>query len=259
MDPQSHSITNALASPSGLDTELIVQKSKRRYERRWLQVAEAVIPVHRRRSQGVEDALQETLCALDRRLKGERARRLKGERSFETGEDIRKWGARVINCDALDVLNENLKLDGPSTLAAPGGREAVADEDDLLEVMASVQEGAEPPPDVKAQEAELQARYEGLGRAVEQELGALGAPDREIVDRWLDWHPFRAIAEEFQVRVRDVRVTTFDFKTQPTLARIAEGLRRDLDEAEGRWPGVIRRLVWRGRAGRVLVDLRDEE
>jgi hypothetical protein len=75
----------------------------------------------------------------------------------------------------------------------------------------------------------------------------------------LDWYPFRAIAEEFQVRVRDVRVTTFDFKTQPTLARTAEGLRRDLDEAEGRWPGVIRRLVWQGRAGRVLVDLRDEE
>jgi histone H3/H4 len=259
VDDQSHSITKALANPLALDTALILAKSIERYRSHWIRIAESVIPKNGRRSQDAEDALQEALSELTQRLNAELGRRAKQGRTFETGEDILRWGSQVVKNDAIDVPEENRGLDGAASVGGPGETDASLAHDNPLEQLASTQRVTEILPDVQVQEAEIQLKYSKLGEAVERELGLLCSPDYEIVDRWLNWGTFRAIAQEFKLTVRNVRVTTFDFKTQPSVNGIAEEVRNDLDEAEKRWPGVAERIVWNGRGGRVLVDRRDEE
>lgn len=246
--PSQGSITQALAE--GGHPNVITEKSFNRFRDLWASIAQKIIPSHRRRVDDVEGAVQETLRELRRQLDR--------QHTFTSSEDIRKWGCRVVSCNAKDILEANRRTEGASACTGSTGRDALQDAGTAIDNMASRQMTGDPPPDIVAQESEVQLRYDALNRQIETELLNWPSPDREIVERWLDSAPFKVIAAEFGVTVYNVRDTTFDFKSRPHLGREANGIRDDLVEAERRWPRLADRLTLRGRAARLLMDFREE-
>jgi DNA-directed RNA polymerase specialized sigma24 family protein len=217
----------------------------------WIKIAEGVIPENKRRSAEAEDAYQETLRELDRELR-------KPTCTLKTREDIKKWGARVVDCNAKDVRDANLRTEGASTFMTPAKDGEEQDPGKALEETAGLATSGEPPAEIKAQEGELQARLDRLNRLAEAQLRNLSQPDQGIVEGWLRGGTYRGIAQEFDVTERNVRNTTFDFKSDPTLQGETVGIREDLKEAEQRWPGIAYRLSLRGIGARLLIDFREE-
>jgi len=244
------SVSRALRQGGDENREYVIARSIELYADLWSSIAKGILPPHRRRPADHEDALQETLRELDRILR-------RPDHSLRTREDLRRLGTRILTCNAKDVLEVNLEHDGPSVVRNAGRVQSSSSADDSLpDALGRSDKSASP--GAAAEASEIQSELGGFEQTVAVRLGALGELDRRIVERWLEWKSFRGIAAELGVTLRDVRNTTFDFKTWPQLARLSGELRLALAESEASEAGVLNRVNISPSTGRLLCDFREE-
>jgi DNA-directed RNA polymerase specialized sigma24 family protein len=257
-EPSSHSITSALTD-GGEDWESIARKSEERYGEPVDRIGKARIKKHRRRSSDETDVRCQTFTALALKLKEK-------THSFRTGHDIEKWVCTTARNIAINHVRTNRKIEGPSVLAG------ITRDGERQDCAVALDEHAghrriELLPGEWADVKELQEQIDDLSKQAEAQLQKLPADEQQIVRRWLDWYSYQDIVDECGVTHRDVRNTTFDFKTIPELQDKAREIREPLLEAivplgdaspksQSRALESVLRFYFVGRGLRLLVDLR---
>ena len=201
MSNEPTQLTVLLSNTQGLNQDAtiaaIIEIAEKRWERLWDHVIGSYMPPHQRRAEGMEDAKQDALSELHKRLVMDFEQITPDEKRLKTGSDIRNWMCITSRNKAVDAVRRNSRTVGPSEVpkATPDVEPHAALDDAASAATQNVQAQYSP-----QEIAELRRALTDSGKelydAVTNELSMWVNPDKLVVHLYLDFTTYL----EMQVR-----------------------------------------------------------